>query len=217
MEIITSSKTTFALPLFITEKNKVVVGIGAFIIGAIIYLASNHFLLFTPHYLPLTPVDNAIPFIPATVWIYITEYFLFAVAYLMCHDLLNLNKYLYSMMTMQIVSIIIFMLYPTIYPRAQFPLPQDTHSLTIQLFNHFRMVDKPTNCFPSLHISSCYLSAFNFLDEQRKKFWFFFLWATVIGISTLTTKQHYLIDVVAGLLMAYIFYWLFHRIIPYKK
>lgn len=217
MQTISSTKTSFALPLFITADNKIVVGIIAFIFASIIYLSSNHFLLFTPHFLSLTTIDKAIPFIPATIWIYLTEYFLFISVYLFCKDLANLNKYLYSFMAMQIVSVIIFICWPTIYPRTDFPLPNTIHNLTIQIFTYFRMLDRPTSCLPSLHISSCYLSAFIFLEEQKEKFWFFFLWATTIGISTLTTKQHYLIDVIAGLLMAYIFYWLFHRYIRYKN
>jgi hypothetical protein len=127
----------------------------------------------------------------------------------------NLNKYLYSIMAMQIFSVIIFMLWPTIYPRQDFPLPADSHSLTTFIFSCLRSIDHPTSCLPSLHISSCYLSAFVFLDEQKSKFWFFFLWATAIGISTLTTKQHYLIDVIAGLAVAYAFYWIFHRWVSY--
>jgi len=217
METVSFTKTPYALPLFVTQQNKVLVGILSFIIGAILYLSSNHFLLFTPHHLALTSLDKAIPFIPATIWIYLTEYFLFISVYLTCKDMANLNKYLYSMLALQIVSVIIFILWPTIYPRVDFPLPAASQSLTIQVFSYFRSIDQPTNCLPSLHISSCYLSAFVFREEQKSKFWFFFLWATAIGISTLTTKQHYIIDVVAGLFMAYIFYWLFHRAIRYEN
>lgn len=208
-------KLNYALPLVITQQNKLWVGIMAFIFASLIYFTSNHFLLFTPHYLTLTIVDKAIPFIPATIWIYLTEYFLFISVYLLCKNLANLNKYLYSFMAMQIVSVTIFVFWPTAYPRADFPLPADSHNLTVQLFNCFRLLDHPTSCLPSLHVSSCYLSAFIFLEEQKEKFWFFFLWATTIGISTLTTKQHYIIDVLTGLVMAYLFYWLFHRLIRY--
>jgi membrane-associated phospholipid phosphatase len=67
-----------------------------------------------------------------------------------------------------------------------------------------------------LHVSSCYLSSFVFLDEQRKKFPFFFAWATLVGVSTLTTKQHYIIDVVAGFALAVVSYWIVHRYLRYK-
>jgi membrane-associated phospholipid phosphatase len=35
------------------------------------------------------------------------------------------------------------------------------------------------------------------------------LWASLIGVSTLYTKQHYVIDVIAGALAAYVAYVLF--------
>lgn len=40
------------------------------------------------------------------------------------------------------------------------------------------------------------------------------LWASLIGVSTLYTKQHYVVDVIAGTLMAYIAYVVFLRSYP---
>jgi len=40
------------------------------------------------------------------------------------------------------------------------------------------------------------------------------LWATLIGASTLFTKQHYVVDVIAGALMAFAAYALFLRGYP---
>ncbi|MCM2322222.1 MAG: phosphatase PAP2 family protein, partial [Oligoflexia bacterium] len=54
------------------------------------------------------------------------------------------------------------------------------------------------------------------LTEQRKKFPFFFLWATSIAVTTLTTKQHYIIDVVTGFLMSVIVYWFFHTFVTLR-
>jgi membrane-associated phospholipid phosphatase len=40
------------------------------------------------------------------------------------------------------------------------------------------------------------------------------LWAALIGVSTLYTKQHYIVDVIAGTLVAYVAYLLFLRSYP---
>jgi membrane-associated phospholipid phosphatase len=63
-----------------------------------------------------------------------------------------------------------------------------------------------------------YLSSFAFLSENRRRaFGIFFCWSTLIALSTLTTKQHYLADIVSGLTLAVpVFYW-FHYLQPYRN
>ena len=204
------------LPIFLTEKNKGKVAFIATVITVVLYLGSNHFPFFVPHLLQLSWIEQNTPFIPLTFWIYVSEYLLFFSVYKNCKDLANGNRYLYAFMALQLVSTLIFVLYPTAYPRDQFPLPQNLDGITAWAFNSLRSADSPNNCAPSLHVSSCYLSSFAFLKEQRHKFPFFFFWATAVGISTLTTKQHYLVDVVLGLVFAIVIYWIFVEKIPYR-
>lgn len=206
----------WSLPIFMTKENKSVMGVWLAFANLFLYLFSNHFHFFTPQLLPLSTWDNQIPFVPHTVWIYMSEYVFFIVVYITCKDLMNLNKYFYSFLFLQIISVIIFLAWPTTYPRDLFPLTQDLDSLTYFAFSNLRITDTPANCCPSLHVSSVYLSVFIFLDDQRKKFPFFFLWGTAIALSTLTTKQHYIIDVVTGFMMAVSVYWIFHRYISYR-
>jgi len=206
-----------ALPLFLTRQNKYFYAALAFTVASFLYVASNHYPLFAPQQLPMHWIDQNTPFIPETVWIYLSEYFLFLTVYFFCKDMVNANKYLYSFLALQTTSVLIFILWPTTYPRELFPLDSASlDSWTFSIFNFLRQMDTPTNCCPSLHVSSVYLSTFVYLDDQRKKFPFFFTWGTLIALSTLTTKQHYLIDVVMGFAMAVIFYQIFHRYIPYR-
>jgi membrane-associated phospholipid phosphatase len=185
------------------------------IIGILLYLTSNHYHILPPQLLPLTRLDQVVPFLPHTVWIYLSEYIFFGAVYYTCKDILNLNKYIYSIMSLQVFSVLIFWIWPTTYPRELFPLPLDLDPITYFAFDTLRQADTSANCCPSLHVSSVYLSAFIFLDDQRKKFPFFFIWGTLIALSTLTTKQHYWIDVLTGFLMAGVFYWVFHKYFIY--
>lgn len=206
----------WSLPLFLTKENRLGVGILIFLVSTLFYLTSNHIHIFEPRLLPMSWVDLAVPFLPNTVWIYISEYIFFAVVYLSARDMVNLNKYVYAFLFHQGISIIIFWIWPTTYPRDQFPLPEDLNAATWYVFNSLRQTDTPANCCPSLHVSSVFLSSFIYLNEQRHKFIFFLLWGVAIAASTLTTKQHYLVDVIAGFFMAVIAYWIFHKMVIYR-
>ena len=205
-----------SLPIFMTEENKHRVGLFLAAAAIILYLPANHFHFFPPQLLPLSWFDSVVPFLPYSVWVYVSEYAYFVAVYVSCKDMVNLNKYFYSFLGLQIVSVAIFLAWPTTYPREQFPLPAQLEAVTHFVFQVLRVTDTPANCCPSLHVSSVYLSSFLFLDNQRNKFPFFFLWGTAIAISTLTTKQHYLVDVVSGFLMAVLTHGIFHRYVRYR-
>lgn len=185
--------------------------------GAVaMYLPANHIHFFAPQLLPLFWIDRIVPFIPHTFWVYVSEYIFFAAVYITSKDMVNLNKYFYSFLVLQAVSVAIFWAWPTTYPRELFPLPPDLDPITAFSFGSLRAADSPANCCPSLHVSSVYLSCFIFLDEQRQKFPFFFFWGTAIAASTLTTKQHYLVDVISGFFLAVATYWIFHKYVHYS-
>lgn len=173
------------------------------------YSIPNRLHLFTPEYLKFTYIDLVVPIVPWTVLIYISEYIFFYVAYLMIRDEQNYNRYLWSIGFVEAISVIFFIFFPTTYPRADFPIPAGTPEIFALPFRVLRIVDDPSNSFPSLHVSACFVTAFIFLKEARWKFLFFVIWATLISISTLTTKQHYFLDVVAGFALAMVAAYIF--------
>ena len=108
------------------------------------------------------------------------------------------------------------------FPRDLFPLPSgaDAGVHAIDAWTRFhieglRKIDTPLNCAPSLHVSSCFLASYLFLNEQRKKFPFFFTWAILIAFSTLTTKQHYVFDIISGIGLSAVSYLIFYRWVRY--
>ncbi len=209
--------TPIVLPLLISHENKYKMAILLFITATFLYLASNHFHFTTPVYLTLSTLENSIPFLPYTIWIYLSEYILFGVIFFLCRDTENLNWCFYAFLFMQLTSVLIFCLWPTIYPRELFPIPEDTDCITYFIFDSLRRTDTAASCFPSLHVSSVYLSIFIFLKEQRNKLPFFLIWSTAIALSTLTTKQHYLADIVAGLIMAVLSFCIFRFCFIYRQ
>jgi membrane-associated phospholipid phosphatase len=218
MDATTSTLEHFSLPLFANARNRHFAGSIIFLLGFGAYLLTNHWQLTSPQLLPFTWVDSAVPLVPTTVWIYNTEFLYFLTTYLLISDdLESLSKYCYAFIALLFTSVLIFTAWPTTYPRDSFPLPAGLDFATAYVFNSLRNADTPVNCCPSLHVSGVYLSSFVLLEAKPKWFWSLFFWGSLIALSTLTTKQHYLVDVLTGLGMAILFYWIFFKKVPYRK
>lgn len=201
------------LPLFIHKNNRVLMALlcgVAFFFG---YSIPNHHHLFAPQQLHLTALDRAIPLMPWTILVYTSEYWLFISAYFIFRDELTRNKYIWSYFGMLAFGAIFFVFFPTTYPRADYPIPLDINPVIYRIFDGLRNADDPSNCFPSMHVTCCYLTAFAFLEapESRRNFWIYFTWATAIAVSTLPTKQHYFVDVMGGLALSVAGYWCFFK------
>ncbi|OFZ78738.1 MAG: hypothetical protein A2583_08320 [Bdellovibrionales bacterium RIFOXYD1_FULL_53_11] len=195
-------KRRIELPGYITPYNQIPLGLLMYGLTSILYLATNWYHVFPPVLLPMSSLDLAIPLVPGTIFFYLSEYFLFLFGYVLCRDFTILGRYLYTFSFMQVISCTIFFFWPTTFPRENYPLPADMHWLTGAVFNWLRSTDSPANCCPSLHVSSVYLTALLYARKRKGMFAFFMFWATLVALSTLTTKQHYIIDVVVGIGMA---------------
>ncbi|WNG57717.1 phosphatase PAP2 family protein [Archangium gephyra] len=69
-------------------------------------------------------------------------------------------------------------------------------------------VRSPASCLPNLHVAAAFVSAFAVVGERRAPL--LVAWAALIWGSTLTTRQHYVVDGVAGLLLALAVWALFY-------
>lgn len=64
--------------------------------------------------------------------------------------------------------------------------------------------DHPYNCFPSLHNALSILSFFYWVQVLPKFKWIIGIFVLLIILSTLLIKQHYIPDVISGVLLAII-------------
>ncbi len=123
-----------------------------------------------------------------------------------------MNRYFYSYLTILFLSFTVFLFYPVTFPRADYPVLGNSISDQALVFLRTYM-DAPANCLPSLHVSSCYISSLCFWPESRKKAIALCLWSTVVAVSTMTTKQHYFVDVwTAAILTAVVYWFFFYRV-----
>jgi len=107
-----------------------------------------------------------------------------------------------------ITAYICFLVYPTIAPR---PARVIGEGFAVWGLRFLYGADPPYNCFPSLHVAHSFISALTCYRVNRKVGIGATLCALIIGVSTLYTKQHYVLDVIAGIFLACLAYALFLR------
>ncbi len=80
-------------------------------------------------------------------------------------------------------------------------------------------VDKPANCFPSLHVIFAVLGAY-LIDRAgvgRTSRWFWWAFAVAVSVTTVTSGQHYFIDVPAGVAVALAGWFVGHWMVPLDR
>jgi membrane-associated phospholipid phosphatase len=181
------------------------------IYNVIFYFISGAFYLGEVNYLNLTTYELRLPIIPWTIWIYVMLYpFLIWTARQMKNsDIFNLNMYAY--MCLVTISCTIFIIFPVSYPREMYPVFTEPGP-TLNMFMLIRQLDSPNNCLPSLHVATCFLLTFGLLRENLRKGIVAFIISIIISYSTLTTKQHYIWDIVSGFTLASICHLVFFKL-----
>ena len=144
-------------------------------------------------------VDDKIPFLPWTALPYCFWFPLIVFYPLVVFqtDPYSYCGYLMTMVTEIVLSVVCYLIYPTSFQR---PVPPDGFWGNFMKFIYHGSY-RGLNCAPSLHCSSCYLVIWVSLTCVGMNLWirvFTVAIAVMIVLSTLTTKQHTLIDVLTA-------------------
>lgn len=162
--------------------------------------------------LPLWGIDRAIPFVPWTFIFYTSDYILILIAILTIHDMDRFNSYARMCFYVIFMAGIVFYFFPTTYPRPEYP-PVDNW-LVAAAMGLVGAADTPRNCFPSMHVALTSAATWGMRYKGRGVFTVFVIWSVAIFVSTLTTKQHYFVDILGGLAvfsLAGVLDWLFFQ------
>jgi membrane-associated phospholipid phosphatase len=150
------------------------------------------FDIWLDHYVPLWPIW-AVPYSLALVWWVIAVLW----AYWKMEDTLY-TAFVIAWVTTCLIGYGVFILYPNYMVR-----PQVVGAGLTDWFIHFiYAVDRTYNAFPSMHV---WLTVLITLFWGRwKPGWSRALWAftLIVGLSTLFTGQHWIMDVIGGTLLA---------------
>jgi membrane-associated phospholipid phosphatase len=145
-----------------------------------------------------TSIDSTVPLLTWSIWIYCIHFLVMISSFFLIADPDSLRTFAGAVAISLVVSFLTFFLFPTIYPRPCF----STDGATWYLWEALYVVDVRTNCFPSLHISlaSCY----SYWLVKKGGNWRIAIPALFVmtSVSVLTTKQHYLVDIIGGVAVA---------------
>lgn len=160
------------------------------------YILTNRFPLFAPVELPMTALDRAIPFLPLLIPVYVS-YLLYApLVVSRSSDDREVTELFYLSHIQLFICLCFFILFPVTYPRDIFYYDDSFTHLFNQLWT---TLDAPNNCFPSLHTANCCLTIQ--YSQNKKNRLIYTIWGMLIIAGTLVCKQHYVIDIFAGLLV----------------
>jgi membrane-associated phospholipid phosphatase len=165
---------------------------------AVVYMVGNHLPLSSPRQLPMTALDEATPFLPFSVFVYVSDYALAFVAFMSLEKRESVRRFLWVFMSCVVVAGVIHWAFPTVYPRERFPIPDGADGLSRLALTVLRFFDSPNSCLPSLHVATATGSALLVYRENPRRALWFFGWALLVALSTLTAKQHYVVDVIGG-------------------
>src|SRR5262249_59414892 len=186
-----------SLPL-IDNRLRIPVVICGGVLLAALFAIPGRIHLGEPAILDRSVVDDWIPFLRWTIWIYVS-YYLFLILAIMLpgNDKLRSDA-AYGLLLAGLIGLIIFTFWPTSIVRQAPSLDGVTGFLWRILFS----VDTTVNALPSLHVANTCIAVVPLASRGRLWRIIAIVWAALIIASTVTTKQHYAIDVPGGFTLA---------------
>jgi PAP2 superfamily protein len=166
------------------------------------YFALQRFPLRTPRTLPLSTLDSQVPFRPGWAVVYQSLYVLMPLVAWLADSPEALLRYARGFVALSGAGFAVFLAFPVTGPRPPVAATEGLYGLLVRY-------DSPLNTFPSLHVA---LAVYSLLFAQHLLagagraapglIVSSAAWTTAIAYSTLATKQHYAIDLPAGMLLA---------------
>jgi membrane-associated phospholipid phosphatase len=153
-----------------------------------------------PVFVTHTAWDELVPFRPEWVWVYLVPYLIGPVVIgLLSRE--TFRWFVYRGLALVGVTLLVFIVVPTqVGPR---PAAQGLDGFTGWMYHQMVEIDEPpANAAPSLHVSLTCLLALALLRDFPRWWALSLSGVGLVWLSTLMTRQHHLIDVASGALLA---------------
>ncbi|MFC1612630.1 phosphatase PAP2 family protein [Patescibacteria group bacterium] len=182
-------------------------------VGGGLYLLMNKYGSLSDAYYVQFEFEKYIPFIPWTIIIYFLIFPYLSLPVFLVKRYKDFFKVVLGLWGITFASAFIFWQYPTTMLRPEII----EGGIVGILFNVIRFIDGPYNLFPSLHVSSISFVAFvNHYFRPKTDIWSIPL-AILICCSTLTVKQHAILDVLGGFALGFIVYFVVFKLFFRRK
>jgi len=161
------------------------------------------------------PWEEHIPFVAPAILGYCVVFLSLAGVYLVVPEGSDYRRVAGLYAVMMLFHYIIFVVYPV--KMIWRPEITDPHGFFGWFSWLYFKIDRPYNCFPSLHVAEATL-ALCVTWKYRRLRWLFIAAAILTPISVVLVKQHYILDAVAGAFAAWGFYrisWRLRDILPF--
>ncbi|RLC31809.1 MAG: hypothetical protein DRH32_03710 [Deltaproteobacteria bacterium] len=154
--------------------------------------------------------EKDIPFIPEMVVGYSLVFVLVAILFLVIDNMPDFYDICVRFLGMTLICFFIFLVFPV---RMNFrPEVSMGDDWITQVVSFYFWLDRPYNLFPSMHLGAAFFAAFYCMKRGKVLGWITMAMAITVGVSVVLLKQHYIMDVIAGFLVAWFcFYFSWNR------
>jgi protein-tyrosine phosphatase/membrane-associated phospholipid phosphatase len=143
--------------------------------------------------------ERYIPFVPLFIVPYMSIDLFYVCAPFLCRSRTELQTFARRIVLTILAAGACFLLIPLRMAVSR-PPPD---GWTGAIFNFLHGFDQPYNLFPSLHITFAAILATFYARHSRGILrWAINLWFSLIGLSTLLTYQHHVVDIIGGIVLA---------------
>lgn len=195
------------------KKYKIIPLVIALIFNTIAYNGTRIITTSKYHYDITSPIDNLIPIIPATIIIYLGCYVYWLINYVLGagQEDDEAYKFLSADLFAKLICMVIFIAFPTTNTR---PVLEDEGFFT-EVLKMLYQIDAADNLFPSIHCLTSWFCLIAVRKNPNIKTVYKIISVIItvaICVSTLTTRQHVIVDVAGGIALAEFSYLIVDKI-----
>jgi len=145
-----------------------------------------------------TRLDRSLPTIPSAIWLYALYYVLVMLPMFAVRRVRELVEVLAAYLVVTVLAWIVYALWPV---RMEYP-HLVCAGVSCEVLMRLWAMDMGVNVMPSLHAAHSALAAAIFVSYRSRVWPLMVAGATAVSVAAVLTRQHYVLDIPAGILLA---------------